>query len=130
NSPRLEYQVWLTTTGRVEVTTIISPCLNFDPVRGVRIAVSFDKGAPNILTVVPKGYNAGDGNKDWEESVKDSVRKVKSSHTISTPGSHTLKIWMVDPAVVVQKILVDCGGLKPSYLGPPESPQVPERGLS
>lgn len=121
NAPSLEYQMWLTTTGAVTVTTILSPALNFDPQRGVRLAVSFDDEVPQILTVVPKGYTAGDGNRDWEESVKDSMRKLKSQHTIAATGAHTFRVWMVDPAVVVQKIVVDCGGVKPSYLGPPES---------
>ena len=120
-SPSLEYQMWLSTTGKVEVTSILSPCLNFSPEREVRVAVSFDSETPQIITVVPKTYTAGDGNRDWEESARNSVRKVKSTHTITSPGSHTFKVWMVDPAVVLQKIVVDCGGLKPSYLGPPES---------
>jgi hypothetical protein len=120
-SPCLEYQMWLTSTGAVEVTSIVSPCLNFDPARGGRLAVSFDDEVPQVITVVPKGYTAGDGNRDWDESVKDSARKVKSKHTLTAPGAHTFRVWMVDPAVVVQKIVVDCGGVKPSYLGPPES---------
>ena len=121
NSASLEYQMWLASTGAVEVTMILSPALNFVPDRGVRIAVSFDAEAPQILTIVPPGYTAGDGDRDWEEAVKDNVRQIKSKHTITTVGPHTLKLWMVDPAVVVQKIVVDCGGVKPSYLGPPES---------
>ena len=53
--------------------------------------------------------------------MKNACRIVRSTHTLSSAGYHTLKIWMVDPAVVLQKIVVDLGGLKPSYLGPPES---------
>ena len=52
---------------------------------------------------------------DWETAVKDSVRQVKSSLTLAMPGYHTLKFWMVDPGVVLQKIVVDLGGVRPSY---------------
>jgi hypothetical protein len=121
DSPCLEYRMYLFSTGEVEVRAILSPALNFMPGRAMRLAVSFDDEAPKVVTIVPADYKAQNGNRDWENSVLDNARTVKSTHTIAVPGYHTLKVWMVDPGVVLQKLIVNAGGLKPSYLGPPES---------
>ena len=57
----------------------------------------------------------------WAQAVSDGVRKVAVPLSISSPGYHTLKIWMVDPAVVLERIVLYHGHLLLSYLGPPES---------
>ncbi|MEO6231690.1 MAG: hypothetical protein ABJB11_04800 [Ferruginibacter sp.] len=44
-----------------------------------------------------------------------------TTHHISKPGKHTIKYWLVDPGVVLQKIVLHFGDLKKSYLGPPET---------
>jgi hypothetical protein len=121
NSPHLEYQMYLFHPGKIEVESIISPTLNFVLGRGLRFAISFDDQPPQIVTAVPGSFAAGDGNRDWEETVKDGVRKVESTFTLKRSGWHILKFWMVDPGVVLQKIVVNLGGVKSSYLGPPES---------
>jgi hypothetical protein len=90
--------------------------LNFVPGRGLRYAISFDDQPPLVVDALERNSLS-----DWETTVRDSVRKVKSSHALSGSGYHTLKFWMVDPAVVLEKLVVDLGGVKPSYLGPPES---------
>ena len=116
NSPCLEYQMYLFHSGTVEVEAILAPTLNFVPGRGLRYAVSFDDQAPQVVDALAHNALA-----DWGTSVKDSVRQSKSSLTLSEPGYHTLKFWMVDPGIVLQKVVVDLGGVRPSYLGPPES---------
>ena len=121
NSPHLEYKMFLFDSGCVDVETILSPTLNFVSGRGLRFALSFDNQPPQIVTALPADYSAGDGNRDWERTVASSARIIKTPFVLPGPGEHTLKVWMVDPGVVLQKIFVDCGGMRPSYLGPPES---------
>jgi hypothetical protein len=121
DSPCLEYRLFVFGAGKVEVDGIFGPTLNFAPGRGLRYAVSFDDEAPQVVTLVPERYTAQNGNGDWERTVSAEARYSRSTHTIAEPGYHTLKVWMVDPGVVLEKLVVNFGGAKPSYLGPPES---------
>jgi hypothetical protein len=116
NSPCLEYQMYLFHPGKLDVEAILAPTLNFVPGRGLRFAISFDDQPPQTIDAL-----AHNSMEDWSRSVEDSVCKVESRFTVDGVGYHTLKFWMVDPGVVLQKLVVDLGGLKPSYLGPPES---------
>ena len=121
DSPCLEYKMYLFGKDTVDVEGIFSPTLNFMANRGLNYAVSFDDDTPQVITLVPADYNAQNGNRDWEWSVINNARYSHAKHLITKPGYHTLKIWMVDPGVVLEKIVVNLGGVKPSYLRPPES---------
>jgi hypothetical protein len=121
DSPHLAYKMYLFDPQKVDVRITLAPTLNFVPDRGSRYGISFDDQAPQIVEAVPQGFDARNGNREWEESVRNACRITRSMHSLSGTGYHTLKIWMVDPGVVIEKIVVDLGGLKRSYLGPPES---------
>jgi len=91
-----------------------SPTLPFNESTGLRYAVSFDNETPQIVNL-----HADNSEKAWAQSVSDNIRISTSTHNLSKAGRHTLKIWAVDPGIVLQKIVIDWGGVKQSYLGPP-----------
>lgn len=98
------------------VEAVLAPTLNLVQGRGLRFAISFDDQPPQIVDALE--HNS---QKDWERVVSDGVRKVMSTLEVKGPGYHTLRFRMVDPGVVLEKLVVSQGQLPASYLGPPES---------
>jgi hypothetical protein len=113
SAPHLEYAVVFTTSGDFPVTLECAPSLDFQPGHPLAFALSLDDGAPQEVLL--------DTSREWAQSVGDGVRHVTSVLHVGKPGAHVIKFWRVTPAVVLERIIVDTGGLRRSYLGPPES---------
>ena len=122
NTPRVEYEFTVLDESELKVDAYLSPTLNYKKNEGLKYAIAVDDEQPMTVNI-----HEGDTIPDWEypdwwnKSVTDHIRIKQSAHGTVKPGKHTLKIWMIDPGVVFQKFVIDTGGLKPSYLGPPES---------
>lgn len=115
-SPHLEYPIYLPRAGEIEISTVIAPTQKFFPNRDLRLAVSIDDNVPQVID----GGEASSSVKarDYGKLAADNAQTLTFRQTISQPGRHTLKVWMVDPDVVLEYLIV--GATKPSYFGPPE----------
>ena len=118
-SPQLEYNLSLESAGTVKVHTYFSPTLNYTTRNGLKYAIGIDDEEPQIVNI-----HTDESAPNWNESVADNIKVLTTTHTIDKPGKHTLHYYMVDSGVVLQKIVIDAGGLKKTYLGPPESTET------
>lgn len=117
HTPHLEYDFYLQEPGSFNLFSYVAPTIDFTNTDGLKFAVSIDNQEP-IIVNISSDYKT---DRAWEKSVANNIKIFKTPITIEKSGKHTLKYWMIDPAVVLQKLVVDLGGLKPSYLGPPET---------
>ncbi|MDQ8182491.1 glycosyl hydrolase 115 family protein [Pelagicoccus sp. SDUM812005] len=118
-APYLEYDLTLFTSGTLSIQTLWNPTWPIAPDRGLRFSIALGDEEPQIVDL-----HENRAHHLWQESVKDAVRPATTHHTVEEAGHHTLRIYCVDPATTLQKILIDTGNLKPNYLGPQQSPKV------
>lgn len=119
DSVYLEYYIRFESAGDFEVTILLSPTLNFNANKGLRYALSFDGGTEQVVNI-NREYTL----REMEQWQANRINETKTVHRIASPGLHRLRFRVLDPGIVLQKILIDTGGLKPSYLGAPQSKQV------
>jgi len=112
----LEYTINFESTGEFAVSVLVSPSLNFNANKGLRYAISFDNENEQIVNINHE-YDV----RKMENWQANRINKTQTTHNIKTAGLHRLRIRVLEPGIVLQKILIDTGGLKSSYLGPPQS---------
>lgn len=118
--PCAEYDFY---AGSVDVYTYVLPTFPLHADRDFRIgentntdtkySVQIDDGA----LATPSSSHV-EYSQVWFESVLRNCAVNKSTLHIDKPGRHTLRIRVGDPGIVLQKIVLDFGGMKRSYLGP------------
>lgn len=116
----VEYEIDFVSTGEFDVELLLAPTLNFNSNKGLRYEISFDGEKPQTINF--NGQYRGELGKWQAEHLIHSTTK----HTISKAGKHILRYRILDAGIVLQKILINTGGLKPSYLGAPESEMIAE----
>ncbi len=117
NTPHLAYDIFIDEVGDFTLNTFISPTIDFTNSDGLKFAISIDDETPLVVNI-SKDYN---NEAAWRKSVAESIKIFKTPLKFTKTGKHTLKYWMVTPAVVVQKLVLDLGGMKPSFLGAKET---------
>lgn len=117
-APVLQYDFHSQSKTTPRVYVYLAPTLNFQhTATGLRYAIAIDDEAPQVISI-----NRDEADtQTWENWVANNTILKKSLHAPLQGTNHTIKIWAIDPGVVVQKIVVDLGGLKESYLGPEET---------
>ena len=114
----IEYDLQTVSSGEVEVQLYLSPTLNFNANEGLRYALSFNGGKEEIVNF--NGHYDGSLGRWQGERIIVSSTKM----SIVGAGNYTLRIRVLEPGIVIQKIILNFGGLEPSYLGAPESEYV------
>ena len=114
-APALEFPVFFTSTGDFPLSLQLSPSLPFDEATGIKVAVALD--GEHVATLeLPSQKD----KQAWAQGVMDNVKTLSTTLNIEATGRHRLAVKALTPGAVLQRIIVDTGNLKPSYLGPPE----------
>ncbi|TKA57271.1 hypothetical protein B0A55_12332 [Friedmanniomyces simplex] len=106
----------------VNITVYIGPGMNIDAKNPMRWAVAVDQMAPIVVQPV-YDYVIGPPVSTWQMPIEGIWTNGTIVGDVGA-GQHELKMWALDAGLVLEKIVMDLGGLQSSYLGPPESMRV------
>ncbi|MDE6342395.1 MAG: glycosyl hydrolase 115 family protein [Muribaculaceae bacterium] len=145
-APALEYDLNIAGGDSITFAIGILPTQDVNPARGLRLALQLDNGDLQVIDarrglvdtfdeytpanlkkskklkpLPPGGKMALNGHgRGMRNEVFDNLRWLDATFPVESAGRHTLKIIMVDPEIVLERIVVNPDNGRYSYFGPPE----------
>ncbi|MCX2678671.1 glycosyl hydrolase 115 family protein [Galbibacter sp. EGI 63066] len=107
------YDFYADKAGEVTIYTYMLPLFAKDRSHSTRYGIQVDD-----MAAITQSNDVGEYSEEWASNVIRNSAINKTKFVIDTPGKHTLKLFSIDPGMIVQKIIIDLGGLKDSYIGP------------
>lgn len=112
--PRTTYEFGPVTADSVEVTVWTLPFFPLHKGKSTRIGVTVDGAPVEVLEYLPQEWST-----EWKANVLRNGMEFKRKFAVDPGlGSHTLTFTTGDPGMIVQRAIIDWGGLKPTYVGP------------
>jgi hypothetical protein len=120
NGTRFEYEFSAVDANSVTVYVYSAPFFPLYKGKSTRYGISVDGQAAFIANNKPTEFS-----KEWKDQVlQNGVVATATFPVQKNSENHTLTLSCGDPGIVIQRIVIDWGGLKDSYIGP--SPDLNE----
>ncbi len=122
--PSLKSAAWvsydfytMTKAAKLQLQIFTLPTHPLNKALGMRYAVSVDGGAPQVVNFKTEGRST-----EWKNNVLSNNAVRKLDLPALPPGKHQLKLYLIDPGVIVDRFLITLDSdFKPAYSLIPES---------
>ena len=113
---------FFTNTRTLELLLYFNMTLDIDPSVPMTYDILID-GNMQTHKLIPESTNDGELPEGWAEAVQDCVwvKKHQFSGQNLGPGAHVIQVGLKHFNMMLEKLVVNLGGVKENYLGPPPS---------
>ncbi|MCC8088503.1 MAG: glycosyl hydrolase 115 family protein [Rikenellaceae bacterium] len=114
SEPYLEYDIYVTSAGNAKIRTYVLP---MHPVNGgdVRIALSVDGSEPQV-----KSFRTAFRSEEWKLNVMRNQAVVETEFNFLTKGKHTIRLYALDPDIIIDQLMIDFVEDRDFYIVPVE----------
>lgn len=120
----VEYKFYSFSQGLVDIYSYVLPTFAISSDRGfagherTNIETHYGLMIDHDTRILEASTSSFEYAQHWYESVMRNCRINKTTLWVSRPGWHTLRVIGGDGGTMLQKLVLDFGGMKRSYMGP------------